>query len=155
MRFVKVTISGSNLMCRLYLWWYIHEKMQPEKTYSMCSWGKEIVSMSNMWLQVLSKISYEKPCCGSAWEKETIYMCNLQLQLFSKIWYEKTICVSSWGKEIISMSNVWLQGSQTSHMKSQVVSVHEKKKPFTSAICNYSCSLKGDMNRHKQSVHEG
>ena len=32
--------------------------------------------------------------------------------------------------------------------------VHEKKKPFKCDICDYSCSQKGNMKKHAESVHE-
>ena len=33
-------------------------------------------------------------------------------------------------------------------------SIHEKTKPFKCVICDYSCSLKANLKRHIESVHE-
>ena len=41
------------------------------------------------------------------------------------------------------------------NMNKHVASVHEGKKPFKCDICDYSCSQKGSMNKHVASVHEG
>ena len=35
-----------------------------------------------------------------------------------------------------------------------IASVHEWPKPFLCDICGYTCSRKGDMNKHVLSVHE-
>ena len=40
-------------------------------------------------------------------------------------------------------------------MNVQVASVHEVKKSFKCAICDYRCSGKRNLNKHVLSVHEG
>ena len=41
-------------------------------------------------------------------------------------------------------------------MKRHIDLVHEnKKKPFKCEICDYSCTLKGNMKIHIESVHYG
>jgi hypothetical protein len=40
-------------------------------------------------------------------------------------------------------------------MKKHIESVHERKKPLKSDICDYSFSQKQDTNKHVASVYEG
>ena len=39
-------------------------------------------------------------------------------------------------------------------MTNHIASVHEKRKLFKCSICDYKCSLKGNLTRHIKSVHE-
>ena len=39
-------------------------------------------------------------------------------------------------------------------MENHISGVHEKKKPFACAYCDYHCAYQGNLNTHIQTVHE-
>ena len=44
--------------------------------------------------------------------------------------------------------------SQNGDLKSHILAVHEGKKPFECQICSHSCFIKKDLKKHVASVHE-
>ena len=53
------------------------------------------------------------------------------------------------------MFSMWQKIFAKSGLKIHIVSVHEKKNPFTCLICDQKLSAKIHIARHNSSVHEG
>ena len=86
------------------------------------------------------------------------FKCNVCDATFSQKFETKPCCISSWtNKQTNKHLNVTFVTMNVHIFKNDIVniaSVHEWPKPFLCDICGYTCSRKGDMNKHILSVHE-
>ena len=82
-------------------------------------------------------------------------MCNLRVQLLPKDNFENTCWISSWEKRPFKCDICHHSCSQKGDLKKHIESVHEKKKPFKCDICEKTFNRKDNMATHVSKVHEG